>query len=1491
MSMRNKEHATIKLIAVAMLSFLLIGVQAFGQSSSASLSGKVLDASKAVLPGATVTATNTSTGVTSTTLTNNVGSYSFPSLPPGTYKVTAEMPSFQTQAKTDVALGISGQARLDFELAVAVTGEVIEVVTSAQNVLIESSSSTGTVLQPQAVTQLPLVSNDVMDLINIMGGVVKSDNPIFSNSEQSFAGVSSGNINLQRDGITISEVRYTSGIVAPSRMNPELVGEFKMILSPVDAELGRGMGQVQILTKSGGSAYHGSAVWNIQNSALDANEFNNNKTNVKPSWRNLHNYTLSLGGPIRKNKSFFFVVWDQAISRSRTNINTAVLTNCARKGIFRYFTGWNNRNYVGGVTDTGGLTAIGRPVVGFNGVPLAPQFESTIARDSATKHSTITTYPTGVVDNPNTPADESIAASTFQFRNVFGPLTQAAQDAINLDPINCAYYDPYTDLGLDAAARPATNGYWENLAPSSTTPYRVLDTGYIPGFTAIMPEVNNWDAGDGLNTGGHRWVRGLTGSDTVFGSGEDNQRRNITVKIDHNFNDRHRMSGTYMFESNDGEDAYKSWPNGYSGAVIRKPQTFVISMTSTLRPTLLNEARFGMSRTFTHTQEPLNNVKTGKKMEAMLQQLLDTTNFPNYAGLPLVVGPGGAGMAFQTENYSPGPSNPYGSRGNLPATWGGTDNRWTSADTITWTKGNHSFKFGGELRLARSNQDGNGSAGFYGDSNTFPYAQGGTTQYSRPTNISTTTFPAMGGQAAYYLQYALESGNLGNFVGLLDYMSGSLGTVRQYYFVNSAKALTWNDASKGELTQKIDMRQREFNFFAKDDWKVNSNLTLNLGIRYEYYGIPWLDSGMTTGLAGGSNALFGVSGRSFDTWMSASPVNLGTDFQTRQTFVGPNSPNPSQMLFNKDLNNFGPAVGFAWQLPWFGKGKTTLRGGYQVSYMPIGNADAFVPTMGKVVGTSKNHQYDGSAAVNPYLSISNLENLVPTSQFLPSTVKPLAAIGIRDRSQTLSVYDPNLRNPYIQSLTLSLSRSITSNLTVDVRYVGTLSRKQIGTVNLNSANWRANGLLDALTAARSGGESALLNTMLNGTQTWDWGTFSMKTVGVNQTAGQFIRANYAANLANGDFSAVASSLATANFDTTFGANAGRGTIASGDNGWLLRATGMPENFIYANPQFATANWRGNLQHSNYHSLQAKVELRPTRGFSFTSTYTWSRNLGDSGTWTDPTNREADYTLLGSHRAHQINTYGSYDLPFGSNGFFFRNTSGAVKRIIEGWQLSWVLGMASGKPETLSSGTNHLYANGVPNFVGPEKYKDILTKGGKVTWDTAVGEGNYWGFDSLGRARFAREKDPQCSDGTVVASSLTSSCTLYALYDAVYVSDDPTDKNFKKVDLVNSTLVLAQPLPGQQGNFGRQMMNGIGLFSLDMTMGKSIQITEGKSITLRVDATNILNHPTPSNSTYAWNARFTQIYDPNTTLANAEDFGRISSKGQHRTWQAKIRFTF
>src|SRR5215831_6163280 len=244
-------------------------VQVFGQSSSARLSGTVNDATGAVLPGVEVTATNTATGVVTTALSNDAGAYNFASLLPGTYTISASLPSFQSQTFKDVQLGNAAQLRLNFSLQVGGVATNVEVSVAASQVLLESSSSVGNVLEQQKVVDLPLVSNNVLDLVGTMAGVQVTKDNVFGANNTTFAGVAANNINVQMDGVPVTGGRWPTGLQTPTTINPDLVGEVRMILAPVDAEMGRGSGQFQIQTRSGTNQFHGGLVWDAQNSALE----------------------------------------------------------------------------------------------------------------------------------------------------------------------------------------------------------------------------------------------------------------------------------------------------------------------------------------------------------------------------------------------------------------------------------------------------------------------------------------------------------------------------------------------------------------------------------------------------------------------------------------------------------------------------------------------------------------------------------------------------------------------------------------------------------------------------------------------------------------------------------------------------------------------------------------------------------------------------------------------------------------------------------------------------------------------------------------------------------------------------------------------------------------------------------------------------------------------------------------------------------------------
>src|SRR5207244_10237525 len=169
--------------------------------------------------------------------------------------------------------------------------------------------------------------------------------------------------------------------------------------------------------------------------------------------------------------------------------------------------------------------------------------------------------------------------------------------------------------------------------------------------------------------------------------------------------------------------------------------------------------------------------------------------------------------------------------------------------------------------------------------------------------------------------------------------------------------------------------------------------------------------------------------------------------------------------------------------------------------------------------------------------------------------------------------------------------------------------------------------------------------------------------GVLQTAGMHLRAstgttagvtgNLQSNLANGNYAGVASILNTLNYSSA--SNPTLPAIPSGVNGAVLRLNGFPDNFIVTNPQFGNLYMIASVNSNNYHSMEAQVTMRPSKGLPMQSTYTWSKNLGIQyavgSTYTDPTDRHADYAPLAGQRVHDFTTNGTLTLPIGPNKMF------------------------------------------------------------------------------------------------------------------------------------------------------------------------------------------------------------------------------------------------
>src|SRR5467141_1603859 len=286
-----------------LLLYLVFSTITFAQTTNATLGGTVSDATRALIPGVTVTATNTQTGIVSTTITNETGAYNFPSLQPGLYKASAELAGFQTQTYNEVTLGVSQQVRLNFTLQVGTQAQSVEVTAAADTLIATTSSSVGSVLPEYKVRDLPLAGRNVLDLVLTSAGA----GPTASNGlEGYFAGSRLSSVNTTRDGFVVSDGRYDFGAFSNTYVSPDLVEEIRVITSTVDAEAGRGSGQVQMVTRSGTNQSRGSAFWANHNSAFDAATWFNNFNGVSKDYKNRNQFGVRLGGPIIKNRTFFF---------------------------------------------------------------------------------------------------------------------------------------------------------------------------------------------------------------------------------------------------------------------------------------------------------------------------------------------------------------------------------------------------------------------------------------------------------------------------------------------------------------------------------------------------------------------------------------------------------------------------------------------------------------------------------------------------------------------------------------------------------------------------------------------------------------------------------------------------------------------------------------------------------------------------------------------------------------------------------------------------------------------------------------------------------------------------------------------------------------------------------------------------------------------------------------------------------------------------------
>ena len=312
--MRNTRSGAafaIRVFAAMVAAVLFIPQHTFAQFESAAVLGTVRDASGSTVAGAKITLTSTQTGVVQSTLTDSEGNYLFPSARIGTYTVSGQAAGFKTAEANQFTLTVNARQRVDLTLEV---GQVTERVTveGAATPLETDTSSRGTVVSTQQIVNLPLNGRSYADLALLAPGVRKSAISTSRDASFNVNGMRSSLNNFIVDGVDnnsygTSNQGFSNQVV---QLSPDAVQEFRIETTNYSAEFGRaGGGIINATIRSGTNQFHGSA-WNfLRNTSLNATGFFKPVNNEKPVFIQ-NQFGATLGGPIKRDKLFFFVDYE-----------------------------------------------------------------------------------------------------------------------------------------------------------------------------------------------------------------------------------------------------------------------------------------------------------------------------------------------------------------------------------------------------------------------------------------------------------------------------------------------------------------------------------------------------------------------------------------------------------------------------------------------------------------------------------------------------------------------------------------------------------------------------------------------------------------------------------------------------------------------------------------------------------------------------------------------------------------------------------------------------------------------------------------------------------------------------------------------------------------------------------------------------------------------------------------------------------------------------
>ncbi len=629
-------------------------------------------------------------------------------------------------------------------------------------------------------------------------------------------------------------------------------------------------------------------------------------------------------------------------------------------------------------------------------------------------------------------------------------------------------------------------------------------------------------------------------------------------------------------------------------------------------------------------------------------------------------------------------------------------------DTLSWTKGTHNLSFGVTTTYVHANS--------YND-----FTQNGTITLGFDNNDPAAGMfencPSGGGNC--FLPGVSES-DLGNTEQLYSSLVGLITSYTSNVALNPAT----RQFQTGQAFVTAE-RQFDLGFFASDSWRMRPNFTVNYGLLWEYNGVPWDADNEYFMVPGGLAGAFDVSGQ-------GNLFKPGVMTGTAVSYVN----DKGKSWYHRDLHDFGPSVGFAWQ-PSFENGflkrvtgesgRTVVRAGYSIQYTREGLANFESLSQG-------NPGFTGSQLANSSAQFDAQSLTYAGGQITGAVQTPtsfVSSFGVDPTDGTAAnVISPNLRTPMVQSYTLGIQRQIGNNMALEVRYQGNHGTRLWRQYNINEVNIFENGFLAEFTKAQGNLSVCQTNQVacMTAQQTAgiaaptpnsfaDWGLNGQQVLPImtasftgssNPLPGSCATANQCSSLFhNGTLVSEITNGLAGSFANLMAVSTG---LLFNEN---LQNAGYPSNFWLVAPTVAEGGSfiLDNGAASHYNALVIDFRQRPTRGLMFDFSYTYSKSMWDQSFSADTVNTSpisafSDYYTLRNPSLnsgvapydlrHQFKSQVLYELPMGP-GHRFTSSNGGINRILGGWQISLLTRASSGRPTFIQGGlggTVNQYDGGV-----------------------------------------------------------------------------------------------------------------------------------------------------------------------------------------------------